>query len=258
MRAVRHRRHAELARTGPRTGRSRTRCRGRRCRGGTAGARRRRLAERAGGRSPVITTVRNPSSTTACSSSADRHLGRAHGDQRAHGHAVAVRRERPGRSHWLTARAAAPPTLAVVEVEQPQRGRRVEDREVDAQLVEALVQQPGQVGGGPVEGVARLPPPPRGHGPPLPADAVASSRPARTVEVSNGATPPGQVPVAQLRPPTASRWESTSSSTIGASSTKCPSASMTGWSTFVRTSADLVVAVVMPSSSCSPRRIAPG
>ncbi len=80
----------------------------------------------------------------------------------------------------FTARHNEDDKLLVGHFEVPEAHRRIEDREVDAELVEALVEQRGKVRGRTVAQVVGLPSPPRRHRPPLfPHGHVAAVRERR-------------------------------------------------------------------------------
>ena len=86
--------------------------------------------------------------------------------------------------------------VGVGDLEQAERHRRIEDGEVDAHLVEPLVEQPRQVRGGAIAGVPTLPAPPRRHGPPLAPHRRVVAAADRDRCVERAADLP--VPVAQI------------------------------------------------------------
>ena len=92
----------------------------------------------------------------------DRELRVEHRYQRADRRAVAVRGEQVGER---AVRGSAPQSdqLVVGRLQVGEGHRRVEQREVDAHLVEALVEQRGEVRGRTVARVLRRPAPPRRH-----------------------------------------------------------------------------------------------
>ncbi len=132
--ATRARRRAR--RTRPRTGRSRSRCRGRTCRGGTGTARRRRAAASRGRRS---TTLRKPELARP-RTRARRWRGRASciGTSAPTSMRSAYGANTPA---WMrfTARQSTAGELGIGRVEEREAHRRVQDRDVDPELVEALV-----------------------------------------------------------------------------------------------------------------------
>src|SRR5205085_11909300 len=71
----------------------------------------------------------------------DRLLGSMHRDDRRRGHAVGEIAEILGRDDVVGA-AGSPPSLAVADPRYPKAAGRVDDREVEPDLVEALVEEP--------------------------------------------------------------------------------------------------------------------
>jgi hypothetical protein len=85
----------------------------------------------------------------------DRFLRRVHRDDRRRGHAVAEIAEIIGRDDVVGADHGAP-GLVILDPRQPQPGRRIDHREIGADLVEALVEQLWHHRGRPVERVLAL------------------------------------------------------------------------------------------------------
>ena len=88
----------------------------------------------------------------------DGFLGGVHGHHGRRSHAVGEGPEHLGIHPVHRARhRAAQILVGIRDVEEPER--RIHEREVDAEVVESLVEEPRHHGGGPVQRIAGLPPP---------------------------------------------------------------------------------------------------
>ena len=192
-------------------GRSRTRCRGRACRGaarspspssGRCG--RRAAAAPPTGRCtiPLIMIALKPSFADRVVELRDRLVGRVHRDLRDRRHAVGVREVDLGVERVERA-ARHLAQLGVEDRERREPAARVEHREVDAELVEPLVEQARQVRGGAVERVrGGQAPPRRARGPELaPALASESALHGRSTMSSKSIPPAASKRAARSPPP---------------------------------------------------------
>ena len=107
--------------------------------------------------------------------SGDRLLGSVHRHHRRRGEPVGDVGERLGVIS-VERPACRLAELGVLGAQEGHPHRRVDDREVEAELVEARAQQPGEGRRGQVEGVARRERPPRESGAPLPGPLLVGEQ----------------------------------------------------------------------------------
>src|SRR5947207_5001669 len=150
----------------------------------------------------------------------DRLLGGVHGDDRGRGHAVAEIAEIFGR-HDIVGPTGGTARLAVADPRHAQPTGRIDDREIEPNLVEAFVQEPREYRGREIAGVLRRMSPERLLADPPPATLLDRHR-----QDAARAAPTAFQPRTAASPPT---LRSCSVKT-GPYSIQCPSASMTGWS----------------------------
>src|SRR5437764_12296774 len=105
----------------------------------------------------------------------DRLLGGVHGDDRGRGHAVAEIAEIFGR-HDIVGPTGGTARLAVADPRHAQPTGRIDDREIEPNLVEAFVQEPREYGGREIAGVLRRMSPERLLADPPPATLLDRHR----------------------------------------------------------------------------------
>ena len=149
----------------------------------------------------------------------------------------------------LSARHAPRRSRSSSKWREQQAEARVDDAEVDAELVEALVEQAGEHRGGACRSVELQPPPPHGPaadpalGPFRRATGRTSRRPGRTCPTSGAASTRRR----GRRPPWPARGAS-----AGKNSTVCPSMSITGCASSARSSAAPCSLTTVPLLSRRP------
>ncbi len=120
-------------------------------------------------------TARRPRSTTACSSSASASSGRERGDARHRDQPVGVGGVLLGQVGVERGRHGLA-QLGIADVDGDEAVGRVQDGDVEAELIEPVVEQAREHRGRPVEGVAGGDAPPRGLDDAMaPAQLVADS-----------------------------------------------------------------------------------
>ena len=122
----------------------------------------------------------------------DRLVRRVHRDDRGRGHAVAEILEIAGRDDVIGADHGAP-CLVVDDARQAQPGGRVDDGEIGADFVEALVQEMRHHRGGAVEGISGLPGPEARHG-----DLAATPLRRAHLQRAQGRVHRGEVAIGRL------------------------------------------------------------